>query len=103
MINKKIATGVSHKIPDDLKKVLFDDSNVLKKWNDLTSLARNEWICWVISVKKSEIRAQHIKRLCEDLLGGKRRPCCWIGCVHRTDKPISSSQNFILGKIFKSK
>ncbi|PIN74270.1 hypothetical protein COV20_01485 [Candidatus Woesearchaeota archaeon CG10_big_fil_rev_8_21_14_0_10_45_16] len=70
-----------HKIPDDLRNVLR--SSLLDRWNDLTPLARNEWICWVISVKKPETREQHIRRLCEDLLKGKKRPCCWPGCKHR--------------------
>ena len=52
-------------------------------WEDITPLARNEWICWVTSVKKAETRSQHIERLREDLKHGKRRPCCWPGCPHR--------------------
>lgn len=56
-------------------------------WDDLTPLARNEFICWVISAKKEETREHRIKRLCEELLEGKRRPCCWIGCSHR-DKTV---------------
>ena len=95
---KQIASGVVHKVPQDLRKELASKENVRSAWNDLTPLARNEWICWVTSVKKKETRKQHIDRVMEDLLNGKRRPCCWIGCIHRTDKPISSSQKFILNK-----
>jgi len=78
-----IATGVVHKIPNDLKKSLTASPSILKIWNDLTPLARNEWICYVTIVKKAETRAAHIKRLESDLRGGKRRPCCWPGCPHR--------------------
>ncbi|MBN1499791.1 MAG: YdeI/OmpD-associated family protein [Spirochaetes bacterium] len=78
-----IEPGVVHEIPPDLEKVLTNSENVLEIWNKLTPLARNEWICWIISVKKSETRKQHIERLCGDLLNGKRRPCCWAGCPHR--------------------
>jgi uncharacterized protein YdeI (YjbR/CyaY-like superfamily) len=70
-----------HALPADMKKALTKDT--LLAWNDLTPLARNEWICWTISVKKPETRKAHIKRLCEDLQKGKRRPCCWPGCKHR--------------------
>jgi uncharacterized protein YdeI (YjbR/CyaY-like superfamily) len=79
----KIATGVVHKVPVDLRKTLTSNQNVLSKWNHLTPLARNEWICWVTLVKKAETRKEHIERLCADLLKGKRRPCCWPGCSHR--------------------
>jgi hypothetical protein len=25
-----------------------------------------------------------------------RRPCCWAGCMHRSDKPLSAAQKFVL-------
>jgi len=79
----KIQTGVVHKVPQDVREVLLGNTDVLELWNDLTPLARNEWICWVVSVAKAETREKHLKRLCEDLRKGKRRPCCWAGCPHR--------------------
>jgi uncharacterized protein YdeI (YjbR/CyaY-like superfamily) len=83
MAKTSIATGVVHRVPPDMKAALASAADVRDAWNDLTPLARNEWICWVTSVKKPETRARHIERLREDLLGGKRRPCCWPGCSHR--------------------
>lgn len=78
-----VATGVVHRVPADLRKVLMSSKEVLGKWNNLTPLARNEWICWTTSVKKSETRQKHIERLIFDIEKGKRRPCCWPGCPHR--------------------
>ncbi len=74
-----------HKIPRDLQKLLSTklNSDVLAKWNTLTPLTKNEWICWVTIVKKEETRAKHLIQLCDDLRNGKRRPCCWPGCPHR--------------------
>ena len=83
MKKKEIAAGAVHKVPTDLRKVLTSDSDVLAKWNNLTPLARNEWICWTTIVKKSETRKDHIERLRSEILEGKRRPCCWPGCPHR--------------------
>ncbi len=83
MSNKIVAEGVVHQVPGDLKKALVSDAAVLEKWNNLTPLGRNEWICWTTIVKKPETRKEHIERLCADLLEGKRRPCCWPGCPHR--------------------
>jgi uncharacterized protein YdeI (YjbR/CyaY-like superfamily) len=77
------ATGVVHDLPNDLKEALIANPQVLTIWNGLTPLARNEWICWTISVKKPATRQNHIKRIYEELLEGKRRPCCWAGCFHR--------------------
>jgi uncharacterized protein YdeI (YjbR/CyaY-like superfamily) len=83
MPKKEIATGVVHEVPSDLRKALISDESALERWEDLTPLARNEWICWVISTKKLETRKNHIERTVTELLQGVRRPCCWVGCVHR--------------------
>lgn len=81
-----IEEGVVHNVPDDLKKVLISNSKLLEKWNNLTLLARNEWICWTTIVKQTDTRQEHIKRLKEEILEGKKRPCCWPGCPHRRPK-----------------
>jgi uncharacterized protein YdeI (YjbR/CyaY-like superfamily) len=97
--NKRaLANGAVHDVPDDLRKALLADSKARAAWESLTPLGRNEWICWTISVKKPETRAEHIERMGRQLKEGKRRPCCWIGCVHRTDKPISPSVRYILSR-----
>jgi len=83
MIKKEIATGTVHEVPPDLLKALLSDVSALERWEDLTPLARNEWICWVISNKKPETRSNHVDRTITELLEGVRRPCCWVGCNHR--------------------
>jgi uncharacterized protein YdeI (YjbR/CyaY-like superfamily) len=85
MTKTTVAGGVEHihEVPDDLRKAIISSPGVLEKWNKLTALARNEWICWVTIVKKAETRKEHIERLCAELVDGKRRPCCWPGCPHR--------------------
>ncbi|MFZ2804106.1 MAG: YdeI/OmpD-associated family protein [Patescibacteria group bacterium] len=95
---KKISSGTVHKLPDDLQKALASDRAALAAWEDLTPLSRNEWICWTISVKKAETRKEHVGRVISELKEGMRRPCCWIGCIHRTDKSVSPSVQGILDK-----
>jgi uncharacterized protein YdeI (YjbR/CyaY-like superfamily) len=72
-----------HRPPDDLKKAISSDAKVLKLWEDITPLARNEWICWVTSGKKAGTRDIRIKKAISKMRGGMRRPCCWSGCPHR--------------------
>jgi uncharacterized protein YdeI (YjbR/CyaY-like superfamily) len=83
MNNIIVSSGVVHEVPADLKLALKSDESALERWNDLTPLARNEWICWTISTKKPETRQNHIDRTVIELLEGVRRPCCWAGCIHR--------------------
>lgn len=72
-----------HKMPADLKKALAFAPMASAVWKDITSLARNEWICWITSGKKSETRSIRINKALSKLKGGMRRPCCWAGCPHR--------------------
>lgn len=93
-----IVGGVVHSVPADLREALASAPKALMVWESLTPLARNEWICWVTFVKKDETRKEHVTRLISELKEGKRRPCCWIGCIHRTDKTISPSVKGILSR-----
>ncbi len=98
MAKMKISSGTAHKLPDDLRKALAADVVAAAKWEDITPLARNEWICWTISVKTPEKRKEHVVRVVSELKEGMRRPCCWVGCTHRTDKSMSPSQKFVLSR-----
>ncbi|MBI5003627.1 YdeI/OmpD-associated family protein [Candidatus Kaiserbacteria bacterium] len=100
---RKISGGVVHELPTDLRKSLSSDPKALAAWESLTPLARNEWICWTISVKKAETRKEHVERVRTELKEGMRRPCCWIGCIHRADKSVSRSVQWVLDKRAKMK
>ena len=93
-----LADGVAHKVPKDLRAALLASSEAVAAWQSLTPLARNEWICWTIEPKQQKTRDEHVARVVSELQEGKRRPCCWIGCVHRKDKAISPSVKWVLSK-----
>lgn len=96
MNNKTLSGGTAHTLPLDLKTALTSDKEASVIWEDITPLARNEWICWVTFVKKEETRKDHVRRVVSELKEGKRRPCCWLGCIHRTDKEVSPSVQAVL-------
>lgn len=79
----KVSGGVVHALPDDFRDALLHSEDALAAWEDITPLARNEFICWVEAAKKPETRVKRITWGCDSLKSGKRRPCCWQGCVHR--------------------
>lgn len=83
MKKKGITGGTVHKMPADLEKAITIVPAVQTLWQDITPLARNEWICWVTSGKKAETRDIRINKAISKMKGGMRRPCCWAGCVHR--------------------
>jgi len=98
MAKDAIAGGTVHKMPADLRKALTSVPAARAAWQSLTPLARNEWICWTVTVKQQKTRDEHVKRVVSELQEGMRRPCCWMGCIHRTDKPISPSVQWVLDK-----
>ena len=83
--------GVVHPLPPDLADALSSNATALAAWNDITPLARNEFICWVEDAKKQVTRERRIRRTQEELEEGMRRPCCWPGCAHRerTGRPAT--------------
>src|SRR6476620_9517110 len=87
MFTKEISGGVEHKLPADMKKIISSNKALLAMWEDITPLARNEWICWVTTVAKQETRDKHLVVMQDKMLKkGMRRPCCWVGCMHRAGK-----------------
>jgi Bacteriocin-protection, YdeI or OmpD-Associated len=91
-----ILQGTVHQLPDDLREALLADDALLGLWQNITPLGRNEFICWVEDAKQPATRQRRIKRTGEELLEGKKRPCCWQGCMHRTDKAPSKWQQDVL-------
>lgn len=85
-------------MPRDFQSELNHFPKAQAAWEKITPLAKNEFICWVLDAKKEDTRHSRIERAIVDLMEGKRRPCCWIGCIHRKDKEISPSIRGILSK-----
>ncbi len=75
--------GTVHAMPADLRNAIASRTTAALAWNDITPLARNEFICWVEIAKAIETRERRISRTTEEIDEGKRRPCCWAGCIHR--------------------
>ncbi len=52
-VSKTRKTAPMHRIPTGLRMALRSEATTQLAWEDLTPLARNEWICWVISAKQA--------------------------------------------------
>ncbi|WP_370656148.1 YdeI/OmpD-associated family protein [Paracoccus wurundjeri] len=88
--------GTVHEASEDLQAAVRSNPKVLTQWENLTPLGRNEFICWVDDAKQAKTRQRRIERTCDELLEGKKRPCCWAGCIHRTDKKPGRWQQAVL-------
>lgn len=81
---------------EDLQEAVKSDSRLLASWENLTPLGRNEFICWIEDAKQAATRQRRIARTCDELLEGKKRPCCSAGCIYRTDNEPSRWQQAVL-------
>ncbi len=88
--------GTVHTASADMATALQADSRAFALWQQLTPLGRNEFICWVDDAKQAKTRERRIARTVEELHEGKRRPCCWAGCIHREDKAPGPWQQAVL-------
>jgi hypothetical protein len=88
--------GTVHQANADLQAAVGADAEAFALWQGLTPLGRNEFICWVEDAKQANTRQRRIARTLEELREGKKRPCCWAGCIHRTDKAPSPWQQAVL-------
>ena len=95
-MSQEFPHGVVHEAAPDLQAALRSTPDLFALWTGLTPLGRNEFICWVEDARQAATRARRIARTVEELQEGKKRPCCWAGCIHRTDKAPSRWQQAVL-------
>lgn len=68
---------VEPEIPEDVQEALASSSKAMDLFNDITPLARWDWIRWIRAVKTPETRKKHLDVMLDKLNKGMRRPCCF--------------------------
>ena len=81
-------------VPDDLRAALDDATDLAETWDDITPMARWEWVRWVGATKNPQTRERRVEVSIDKLRNGKRRPCCFdlSSC---TDPELSKSGKLI--------
>lgn len=72
-----MAQESEHKVPSDLIKALMTIPKAKEKWDEITPVARRDFITWIEGAKQPETRIRRIGIACEKLIRGDRRPCCY--------------------------
>jgi hypothetical protein len=67
------------RVPVDLRKALAAAPLAQAGWEDITPMARRDWIFSISSAKQPETRRRRIEKACDMLACGKRRLCCFPG------------------------
>ena len=69
-------------VPDDLRKALAAAPGARAVWDDTTTLARVDWIHWIVTAKQAATRAKRVNEACDKLASGQRRVCCFDPSGH---------------------
>lgn len=64
-------------VPVDLKHALAGAPQARALWQQITPMARWEWIRWIRSTDRQETRRRRTQVALSKLESGRRRPCCW--------------------------
>ena len=90
------------RVPADLRKALAAAPLARAGWEDISPMARRDWIFSITSAKQPETRRRRIDKACDMLACGKRRLCCFPGVkwiMRENEKscgmwlPLPKSQN----------
>jgi hypothetical protein len=65
-------------VPQDLATALTAaPQNIQNLWNEITPMARWEWVRWVNATKNPDTRRRRVEVSISKMTSGKRRPCCF--------------------------
>ena len=64
-------------IPKDFQAALAGAPDLASMWNDITPMARWEWVRWINATTNPETRKRRVEVGVSKLRSGKRRPCCF--------------------------
>lgn len=68
---------IEPELPADVQKALNSSAKAKAIWNDITPMARWDWIRWIRAVKTEDTRTKHLDVMLDKLNKGMRRPCCF--------------------------
>lgn len=82
------------RVPEDLLAALAGCPTALALWQDVTPMARREWVRWIASGKQEATRVKRIEVGLDKLTKGMRRPCCFPGINFVTKDLVSPEETW---------
>lgn len=64
-------------VPADVQAALNADPQLMPLWQDITPMARWDWLRWINATANPATRQRRVEVTCSKLTDGKRRPCCF--------------------------
>jgi hypothetical protein len=64
-------------VPGDFQAALADAPDISGLWENITPMARWEWVRWINATGNPQTRERRVEAGISKLRSGKRRPCCF--------------------------
>jgi hypothetical protein len=82
-------------VPQDLQTALAAaPQEIQDMWNDITPMARWEWVRWVNATNNPDTRQRRVEVSISKMESGKRRPCCF-NLASCTDPQLARSGRLV--------
>lgn len=83
------------RMPEDLLAALAGCPPAMALWQDVTPMARREWVRWIASGKQEATRIKRIEVGLDKLTKGMRRPCCFPGINFVTKDLVGPEETWV--------
>ena len=74
---RPLADELEPPLPPAFRAALAASPEARAAWDSTTTIARIDWIHWIVSAKQEKTRLSRVAGACEMLAGGKKRVCCF--------------------------
>lgn len=64
-------------LPKDFADALAEAPDLHGMWQEITPMARWEWVRWINATKNPQTRQRRVEVTLSKMRSGKRRPCCF--------------------------
>ena len=64
-------------LPAEFEEALAASPQARTTWEATTTVARIDWIHWIVSAKQAKTRQSRVSGACQMLASGKKRVCCF--------------------------
>ena len=72
-----LANELEPALPPEFRAALASSPEAKAIWDSTTTIARIDWVHWIISAKQEKTRLSRITSACDMLATGKKRVCCF--------------------------
>lgn len=72
-----LAEELEPQLPPAFSAALASAPNARATWDNTTTIARIDWVHWIVSARQEQTRMSRIASACDRLAAGKKRVCCF--------------------------